>query len=152
MTAIRTEKILSVKYIDLHEPINSYFWWINPILYQHNVDILNIWMNSQGTEVAYHAKTHFFCTHEVYSQVFVYWYLYCNDCIAMRPELHFAEKCIFACHIGQVKQTVIAEKLWFSLIINFKRAFVVFKKLSHWICPFDYPQHMFWLRSNKIKF
>ena len=39
-------RLLYMHWQCLHRPINSYhsFWWINPILYLHNVDILSICM------------------------------------------------------------------------------------------------------------
>ena len=38
------------------------------------------------------------------------------------------------------------------LPINFNICFGCSKEPSHWDGSFEYPQHMFWLRNNKIKF
>ena len=38
------------------------------------------------------------------------------------------------------------------LSINFNKCFGYSKELSHWDGSFEYPQHMFWLRTKKIKF
>ena len=53
--------------------------------------------------------------------------------------------------IGPVKQISLASNCEYFLIHQFKHAFWVLK-ITVSLSSFEYPQHMFWLRNEKIFF
>ena len=56
------------------------------------------------------------------------------------------------CLIGPVKQKNLAWNWDYFLIHQFKHVFWVLRGPSHLDGSFEYPQHMFWLRKQKIIF